>query len=75
MYESSGTIGPGINVGRASRLTGAAAAAVTSAKAVATNLSENCILAFERDVVGKQGESLPGGESRRSSHFYIRTNA
>ena len=75
MYESSGTIGPGINMGRDSRLTGAAAAAATSASAVATNLSEHGILAFERDVAGEQGESLPGGESRRSSHFYIRTKA
>ena len=41
-HAISGTIGPGINVGRAPRSTGAAGGAVTSASARATNWRENC---------------------------------
>lgn len=43
VYDSTGTIGPGINEGRALKSTGAAGAAVTSARATAMNWRENCI--------------------------------
>ena len=58
MYDSSGTIGPGINMGRAPKSTGASKAAVTSANTTEMNLSENCIVAYNPDVAGKNNDEL-----------------
>ena len=41
-------------MGRAPKSTGASDAAVTSAIATETNLSENCIVAYNPDVAGKK---------------------
>ena len=41
-------------MGRAPKSTGASDAAVTSANATETNLSENCIVAYNPDVAGKK---------------------
>lgn len=69
MYDSSGTIGPGINVGRAPKSTGAAVAAVTSARATAMKWSENCIGMLTSNVAGKQGRVVPSGVSDGGAQF------
>ena len=76
MYDSSGTIGPGINVGRAPKSTGAAVAAVTSASATAMDWSENCIgVLLISNVAGNQGEILTGRGISTVVPFYTRTKA
>ena len=69
MYDSSGTIGPGINVGRAPKSTGAAAAAVTSASATAMKWSENCMGELISKVAEKQGQVVPSGVSDGGAPF------